>query len=412
MYRCTIAILLTASALANSEDWPGWRGPRGDGTSAEIGLPIRWSATENVRWKVAVPGTGHSSPIVSGNRVFLTSCREATHERLLLCYDRHDGKLLWERIVAVAPLEKKHKLNSYASSTPATDGRHVWVSFLSQPRVLVSCFDFEGNKIWEKSPGDFQSPHGYCSPPVLYKDLVIVNEDQDHSRAFIAALDQATGAERWRISRPGIRSYCPPLIADAAGRKQLVLSGANRVTSYDPDAGKLLWEIDGPTEQFVASFVLHDGILFMSGGYPEKHVLAIRPDGSGNVTQSHIVWRTQKGAGYVPSPVAANHHVFLINDNGVATCWDAATGKQRWQTRLGEHHSASPITAENRIYATSDEGVTFVLKAEPKFEVIARNHFGEECFTSPAVSHGNLFFRTSRHLWCIGAGDSDASRMK
>src|SRR4051794_29777427 len=155
MSRLAIVLALAVAGLAHAEDWPGWRGPRGDGTSTETGLPTKWSATENVRWKVPVPGVGHSSPVVTGDCVFLTSCREETKERLLLCYDRRDGKLLWERVVLSAPLEKKHKFNSYASSTPATDGKHVWVSFLAQPKAIVACYDLDGTKVWQTSPGEF-----------------------------------------------------------------------------------------------------------------------------------------------------------------------------------------------------------------------------------------------------------------
>src|SRR5439155_1343089 len=211
---------------------------------------------------------------------------------------------------------------------------------------------------------------------VLHKNLVILNEDQDHPSAFIVALDKTTGAERWRVERPGVRSYCPPLIADAAGRTQMVLSGSDHVTSYDPDTGKKLWEIDGPTEQFVASFVYHDGLFFMTGGFPERHVLAIRPDGSGDVTQTHVAWRTMEGAGYVPSPVAWEHHVYLVNDGGIATCWEAKTGRECWHERLGRRHWASPVAADGRLYFTAEDGTTYVLRAGPKFEVLAKNKFG------------------------------------
>jgi outer membrane protein assembly factor BamB len=397
-----IAFGLAVAGAAGAEDWPGWRGPRGDGSSTETGLPIRWSADENVRWKAAVPGVGHSSPIVSGDRVFLTSCDEQTKQRLLLCFDRRDGRLLWQRVVLTAPLEKKHQFNSYASSTPVTDGSHVWVTFLAEPHVVVACYDMQGAKAWEKSPGEFHSVHGYCSAPVLYQDLVILNVDQDAPAAFIVALDKSTGEERWRIHRPGVRSYCPPLILDAAGKTQMVLSGSNHVTSYDPATGKPIWEIDGPTEQFVASFVYHDGLLFMTGGFPERHVLAIRPDGTGDVTATHIAWRTMKGAGYVPSPVAWDHHVFLVTDDGVATCWESKTGKQCWQQRLGRRHHASPVVAEGRLYVTDAEGSTYVLAAGAKYDLLAKNAFGEECSASPAVSGGHMFYRTAHHLWCIG----------
>jgi outer membrane protein assembly factor BamB len=397
----TISTALATTPL-RAEDWPGWRGPRGDGTSRETNLPVRWSATENVKWKTPIPGTGHSSPIVSGDRVFLTTCRETERARVLLCLDCRDGRVLWERVVLTAPLEKKHKLNSYASSTPATDGTRVFISFLAADRMQVACYDFAGTKLWQVSPGEFHSVHGFCSPPVLYRDLVILNGDQDDPDAFLVALDKTSGAERWRAPRPGIRSYCPPLVVEAAGRMQLVLSGAKTVASYDPDTGKQLWVIDGPTEQFVASFVYANGLLFMTSGYPEYHMLAIRPDGSGNVTDTHVVWRHTRGAGYVPSPVAWGRYFYNVKDDGLASCLEAQTGARPWTERLGPHHSASPVAAEGRLYFTDDEGVTYVLEAGPTFKVLARNPLGEHCYASPAVARGNLFIRTSGHLWCIG----------
>ena len=198
--------------------------------------------------------------------------------------------MLWQRIVLSAPLEQKHFLNSFASSTPVTDGRHVWLTFLEVPRMEVFCYHFAGNLIWRHSPGDFHSVHGFCSSPVLYKDLLIVNGDQD-APAYIVAPDKNTGAERWRIDRPNrTRSYCTPVIFHLAGKEQLVLSGSKCVASYDPDTGKQLWLIDGPTEQFVASPVCTDGRIFITGGFPEHHLIGIRPDGQGNVTRDHIVW--------------------------------------------------------------------------------------------------------------------------
>jgi outer membrane protein assembly factor BamB len=404
MHRTSlIALTLIVSiGTATAGDWPGWRGPHGDGTSDESGLPLRWSATENVRWKTPIPGTGHSSPGVWGDRLFLTTCREAEQQRVLLCLDRNDGRVLWQRVVLTAPLEKKHQLNSYASSTPATDGRHVWVSFLDQPRMRVYCYDVDGNKVWDRSPGEFHSVHGFCSPPVLYKDSVILNGDQD-AEAYLVALDKATGAEKWRADRPNrTRSYCPPLIVEAAGRTQMVLSGSKCVTGYDPDTGRLLWIIDGPTEQFVASLVAQDGVLFMTGGFPTRNLLGIRPDGSGDVTHTHVLWHEHRGGGYVPSPVAWGHRFYVVSDEGVASCLVPLTGKRLWFERLGKHHSASPVAADGYLYFPDDDGVTHVLKASDTFDVVARNPLGEPCLASPAVARGHLYVRTTNHLWCIG----------
>jgi outer membrane protein assembly factor BamB len=411
----SLSLLLFAAPLpADDGNWPTWRGPRGDGTTAETGFPTRWTATENVRWKTPIPGKGHSSPIVWGDRVFVTAAIEAgdpnaPKDRLLLCLDRRDGRVHWQKTVLTAKLEGIHQLNSRASSTPATDGERVYVTFLDDPKVVVAAYDFTGNEVWRVSPGEFESKHGFCSPPVLYKDLVIVNCDQDgfnkSKPAYIVALDRRTGSERWRIDRAHrIRSYCPPLITEAAGKMQMVLTGAETVASYDPDTGKPIWTIDGPTEQFVASMVYSKGLFFLTAGFPTYHVMGIRPDGTGNVTKTHVAWHVQNGgAGYVPSPVAHGDYLFLVHDNGTATCRDALTGRLHWSERLGKHHSASPVCAEGRLYFLDDDGNTWVVKANKKFELIEKNPIGENVYASPAFSKGEIFLRGSKHLYCIGA---------
>jgi outer membrane protein assembly factor BamB len=402
---CLGVVSLVLATAAWAEEWPGWRGPRGDGSSAETGLPVHWSAADNVAWKVPLPGVGHSSPIVWGDRVFVTTCLPEDLQRLLLCLDRKDGKQLWQRVVLTSKLERKHRLNSYASSTPVTDGKYVWVTFLQEPDIQVVCYDFDGNEVWRRSPGKFYSMHGFCSSPVLYKDLVIINGDQD-AEAYLVALDKHTGAERWRADRPNrTRSYCAPLVVEAAGRPQLVLSGSKCVASYDPETGKQLWIIDGPTEQYVASLVYTDGVLFLTAGYPEYHNMGIRPDGMGNVTRTHVLWHektTARKAAYVPSPVAHGHYFFLVSDLGTASCFEARTGKRLWMEQLGRHHSASPVVAEDRLYFVDDDGMTHVVKAGPTFEVLGRNPLGEDCRASPAVSRGQIFLRTLHHLVCIG----------
>jgi outer membrane protein assembly factor BamB len=388
-------VLLILAGTSRAEEWPGWRGPRGDGTSTETGIPIHWSKTENVQWKAAIPGKGHSSPVIWGDRIFLTTCLEDSGKRLLLCLSRLDGKPLWQREVLTTKLEEKHLLNSYASSTAVTDGQHVWVTFLQTPRIVVVAYDMDGNKVWRQSPGNFYSKHGFCSSPVVYKDMVILNGDQD-AEAWIVALDKTSGAERWRTDRPNrTRSYCVPLIIDAGGRKQLVLSGSKCVASYDPDTGKQLWLLDGPTEQFVASLVYQDGVIFLTAGFPTYHIMGIRPDG-------HVLWHDTRGAGYVPSPIAHGHYFFLVNDNGIASCLAIQTGKRLWMERLGHHHSASPVTAGDYLYFPDDNGTTYVLRAGPKFEVVSRNALADECYASPAISHGQIFVRTLHHLYCIG----------
>jgi outer membrane protein assembly factor BamB len=404
----SVALLLAVSAgFVAAEDWPGWRGPRADGTVADRGFPLTWSATENVKWKTELAGTGHSSPVVSKGKVFVAGCVEQEKTRVLYCLDRVTGKILWERAAVVSDLERKHNENSWASSTPAADGERVYITFLDKPEMRVYCYDYQGNKLWDKNPGEFHSVHGFCSPPMLYKDLVIVNGDQDAPKgqtAYIVALDKKTGEEKWRADRPNkLRSYCPPVVIDAAGKKQLVLTGSKCVASYDPDTGKQNWIINGPTEQFVSSMVLHDGVLLLTAGFPDHWVMAIDPSGSGNVTKTHVLWSKSKEGGYVPSPVAHAGKLFLVDDKGVASCWDVKTGKQYWKERLsGKGHHASAVAADGRVYFVADDGTTFVVKASDEFDVLAKNALGERVFASPAFSDGDIFLRGAKHLWCIG----------
>lgn len=402
------ALLGLLAPTAPSEDWPVWRGPRSDGTVADTGYPLTWSATENVRWKAELPGTGHSSPVVSRGKVFVTGCVEAEKKRVLYCLDRATGKLLWEKVAVVSELEKKHNENSWASSTPAADGERVYVTFWDKPHLRAYCYDYAGNLVWEKTPGEFHSVHGFGCAVTLHKDLLIVNADQDAPKglsAYLVALDRKTGEERWRADRPNrLRSYCPPVVVEVGGRKQLVLTGSKCVASYDPDTGKQLWLVDGPTEQFVSSVVLHDGVLLLTAGFPTHWVMAIDPAGSGNVTKTHVLWSKKGEGGYVPSPVAAGGMLFLVDDKGVASCWDVKTGKQHWKERLGgKGHHASAVAADGRVYFVSDEGVTYVVKAAAEYEVVAKNALGERVFASPAFSDGEVFVRGARHLWCLTA---------
>jgi hypothetical protein len=401
MKAASAAILLALSSAASAQDWPGWRGPKRDGASAESGFPVRWSPTENVVWKSPLAGSGYSSPVVTGGKIFLTACLEESGARKLYCLDRGTGKLLWDRTILTTGKEPKHKENGWASSTPVTDGKRLWVAFLDAPKFMVYCYDLEGTLLWTANPGEFHSKHGFCSSPVLWKDTVIFNGDQD-AVAWIVALDQATGKERWRTDRPNkTRSYTPPVIFEAAGRPQLVLSGSLCVASYDPDTGRQIWIIDGPTEQYVASALYVEGLFFVTGGYPELFHSGIRPDGQGNVTKTHEAWRV-KGSTYVPSPVAWGPLVYVVGDAGVATCLEAKTGKVHWTQRLGPKHHASAVAAEGRIYFTDDHGTTYVLKAGPAFELLAKNELGEDSFASPALVGGRIYLRTVKHLWCLG----------
>jgi outer membrane protein assembly factor BamB len=409
---CLLSFLLLAADPLRAEDWPCWRGPRGDGSSAENNVPTRWSDTENIAWKVALPYSGHSSPVVWGDRVFVLGTDLDQARRMVAAHDRKTGKHLWEKAIVAAPLERKHRLNSFASSTPAVDRDRLYVSFLEEKQMLIVAYDHSGNELWRVHPGVFSSVHGYCSSPVLYKDKVIVNGDHD-GEAYLVALDRATGRTLWKTPRENkTRSYCTPIIREIAGRTQMMLSGSLCVASYNPDDGKLLWIVDGPTEQFVASPVFSHDLLFITGGFPEHHVLTIDPRGSGNVTETNIVWRHQgKLASYVPSPIAVGDYFIVVSDAGLGTCLAAATGKILWSEQLSRHYSASVVTAGGLVYLLDDDGVTKVIKPGPTLEIVATNELKDHCYASPAISRGQLFVRSDTSLFCIGKnGNSTASR--
>jgi outer membrane protein assembly factor BamB len=397
-------LMLVYAGVIRAENWPGWRGPRGDGTSFETSVPVYWSTTSNIIWQTEIPGAGHASPIVWNDRIFMVSALQEKEDRVVISIDRKTGGLVWEKTVCSAPLEHKHRLNSHASSTPATDGKFVYVAFLEQREMLVAAYDFKGEQKWLVRPGPFASMHGFCSSPVLFKGKVIVNGDHDGD-SYIVALDRETGKTLWKTPRENhTRSYCVPIIRELAGRTQMVLTGDKCVASYDPDNGKRHWIIDGPTEQFVASPVYSEktGFIYITGGFPDHHILAIKPDGTGNVTQTHIAWRSIKGVSYVPSPIIAGDYFLVVSDQGFGTCFDAGSGKILWQERLGEHH-ASLVSANGLVYFLSDEGVTTVVEPGPQFRLMAKNELGEKCFASPAISQGQIFLRGDKHLFCIGA---------
>ncbi|KAB2661564.1 MAG: PQQ-binding-like beta-propeller repeat protein [Verrucomicrobia bacterium] len=396
--------LLFISPFLCAENWPGWRGPRGDGTSLEKTVPVHWALDKNIAWKAELPGGGHASPVVWNDRVFTVCAKPETEERFLVCLDRNTGRILWQKTVLKSPFESKHSLNSFASSTPTTDGRLVYVSFLDGQQMVVAAYDFEGEQRWVVRPGAFSSRHGFCSSPLLFQDTLILNGDHDGD-SYLIALAIKDGSTRWKVPRQNkTRSYCVPIIRQLSGRTQMILSGDQSVASYDPANGKRHWYMAGPTEQFVASLVYNPkaDLLFMTGGYPELHILALHHNGQGTIGDSSIALRSKKGVSYVPSPISEGDYFLLVSDGGIASCFEAASGKSLWQERLGGDHHASIVSANGLVYFLSDQGRMTVVRAGPIFEVVARNEIGETCFSSPAISQGQIFLRGEKHVFAIG----------
>ena len=412
--------LYFAVVTLSAENWPGWRGPNGDGISNEKIVPKKWSNTKNIAWKKPIQGKGHSSPIVWGDRVFVTTSLTDQNERRLLCLDRLTGKILWNNLVVKSLPESIHRLNSRASGTPATDGRQIFVTFMraegkkviapnvgsdrmiTPGKIIVAAYNFNGKLKWKSNVGDFVSAHGFNSCPLLFEDLVIINGDHDGD-AYLVALDRNTGKERWRTIRENkTRSYVTPIIREIKGRTQMLLSGSLSVASYDPRTGSRHWIVDGPTEQFVASVVYNGEYVFVTGGYPERHILAIKPDGTGNVTDTHIAWRTTRGAAYVPSPIIVGRYLLVVADSGVASCFEAMSGERLWQERLPGGHSPSPVSANGLVYFISDSGITSIVRPGKTFNVVGENDLKERVSASAAISQGQIFIRSHQHLYCIG----------
>jgi hypothetical protein len=317
-----LALALNLPGSSSAENWPCWRGPRGDSHSADPYAPAQWDA-EHLTWKIPVPGIGHASPIVWGDRIFTVTAFPDKQERALVCFDRASGKLLWQETVVTGPLEKIHKENSYASGTPATDGVRIFTVFRVGNEIVVAAHDASsGKQLWRGRPGTHVGEWGFSNVPVLHQDKVIVDGDSKGD-SFLIALNQKDGTTAWRVDRShkGI-SYSAPFVREMAGRTQLVQCGDRCVTGFNPDTGEQLWKVDGPSQEFVASPAYSEktGLVYISSSWPDRHLLAIRPDGKGDVTQTHVAWRNRKGAPYVPSLLVAGDYLFAIEAKGVAYC--------------------------------------------------------------------------------------------
>jgi outer membrane protein assembly factor BamB len=398
-------LMIWVVCAAQAENWPAWRGPRGDGTSLEKNPPTRWSATENIVWKTPIPGLGHSSPIIWGDRIFLTTAINESQERVLLCLERKSGMVTWQQTVLKASLEAKNNENSYASSTPVTDGELVYVTFLQEKEVVVAAYDFSGKQLWLARPGTFYSQWGFSHTPVLFEDKVIVVCDSKGEN-FIVALNRKDGQVAWKTPRTSpSQSYSAPLIREMAGRTQMIVSGNKAATSYDPKTGKLLWVVDMASSDSVVTPVYNEraGLVLTSSSWPDKILMAIKPDGEGNVTTTKVAWSGKGGAPYVPSPLSVEGLFFTAANNQEGHCFDAATGNILWHEAMGKHH-ASPVLANGLVYFLNDDGVAHVVKAASKYELVARNEIGEKTYASLVFSEGQVFLRSFKNLYCIGAG--------
>ncbi|MGH9253862.1 MAG: PQQ-binding-like beta-propeller repeat protein [Vicinamibacterales bacterium] len=397
------AVRMIADEGEGAKYWPRWRGPSGQGLATGSGYPDTWSSTQNVLWKTAVPGSGNSSPIVWGDRIFVTTAYEGGRRLSLLAYRRSDGGRLWE---APAPAGRSdsgaHYKNGHASATPATDGERVYVSF--GPRGLFA-FDFNGKVVWQRDLGPMDAYHGAAGSPLLYRDRIILYQDQ-YSGSFIAAFDTRTGRELWRTRRQASVGWGTPIAIRAAGRDEVIVNSQQSVHAYDPASGKELWRCSGTTYEVIPTPVVGYGLVFCSSGRAGP-TLAIKPGGSGDVTRTHLAWESPRGSPFVPSPILYGEQLYMVNDMAsIVTSLAAASGKVMWQGRLGvavrEGFSSSPVAVDDKVFFTNDEGETFVLRAGPTFEILRVNRIGEATLASPALVDGRWYIRTERNLYAIG----------
>ena len=385
--------------------WPRWRGPSGQGVAEGTGYPDRWSGTQNVLWRTPVPGRGHSSPIVWGDRIFLTTAYRDGRVSVV-AFRRSDGRLLWEAFGPDRTPEHIHQKNSHASATPTTDGRWVYAWFGNKGLMAV---DFDGRVIWHRSLGTFSNYHGTASSPLLYKDRLILFQDHGggtNGGAFVAALDARTGRTIWRTGRTGTVGWSTPIAIQAFDHDEIIVSSQKRVHAYDPDTGQELWTCRGNLFEVIPTPVVGHGLLFCSSGRAGP-TLAIRPGGTGDVTATHIAWQSPRGSPFVPSPLLYGDYLYIVNDMAsIATCFEAVTGKLMWQGRLGvatrEGFSASPVGVDGKVFFTNDDGETFVLRAGPTFELLHVNRLNAGILASPALVDGRWYFRTDRELLAIG----------
>ena len=424
---CSLIFTVFAAAVLHADNWPGWRGPNGTGVSTESSFPVTWDAS-NIRWKTPIPGRGHSSPIVWGDRIFLTTSvegdlipgREKKPEHMLggqvfihpdmVSHDRRqtmkvmglDGKtgaVLWEQVAYDGPVaDGRHRKSSFASATPVTDGKSVFVFFGTEG---LYAYDFNGRLQWKQALGEIRTLGlGYATSPVLHGNLVIVQCDEDNGeKSFIAAFDKATGKEVWRQARKVQSSWATPILAPAPSNPsnaQLIAPGWEATIAYEPATGRELWRTKGVESNVIPSPVYGDGLIYMTAGYPSKAVLALKG--------GDVAWTYARGTAYVTSPILVGANLYLSTDRGILTALDAKTGEVRYEggrVPVPATFTASMVAFGDKILQASEDGDVFVIQAGPEHKVVATNKLGEPIFASPALSNGVIYIRGEKHLYAI-----------
>lgn len=426
------AFSVTFALKDKDSNWPQWRGPESMGISAEKDLPLEWSASQNVKWKTPIMGRGLSSPIVWGKKIFLTTSIEGavvpgaqapkhmegdkefkhpdsvgadrSHTLKVMCLDRDTGKLLWERTAYEGTVyDDRHRKNTYASGTPATDGKMVYAFFGSEG---LYAYDFEGKLVWKTQPFKLSlAGMGPGTSPTLHENLVIVQCDEEAgAKSFIAAYDKKSGKEVWRTPRKVQASWTTPILVRGTKRTELVTSGNESIISYDPLTGKELWRTKGVESNAIPTPVATSEMVYIAAGFPTKIAMALRLGATGEVKDSDIVWKYTKGIAYVPSPILYGDYLYLMTDRGIITCLNSKTGAVVYEggrVPIPATFTASPVAFDNKLLLTSEDGDTFIIKAGAKHEIIGTNSLDEPVYASPAIADGKIFIRGEKNLYCI-----------
>ena len=428
-----ITVLVT---VAQAQNWPQFRGPNASGVAEGKGTPTVWniSRSQNVLWKTPVPGLSHASPVIWGNRVFVITAIGDTnasfkakdrgigladdsvkHTWRIYCLDKQTGRVLWEQTAYEGvPRAKRHIKASQANSTPATDGQYVVALFGSEG---LACYDMQGKLIWKQdlgvlNPGladDPTSEWGHSSSPIIYKNQVIIQAD-GHKQSFLASYDLKTGRQLWRTERGELPSWSTPVVYTGKTRTELIITAGRFVRGYDPQTGKELWRFsERNTEVKMPTPVIAHDLIFITGGYPAgRPIFAVRTGATGDIslkegeeTNQFVAWRQARGSSYTGTPLAYGDYLYISSDNGIFTAYNARTGERVYQERLPTSFSASPVAADGKIYLASEDGDVFVVRAGPKYELLATNSMGEALMATPAISDGIIFLRSQGHVTAI-----------
>ena len=407
---CYFLLALLACTSAPGEDWPQFGGPGAKGISSEKGIPVSWSGKKNVAWKFRLPGTGWSSPVVVDGKVYLSAAvvgaksSKDNPSLVALSVDGRSGKLIWQtELFARARSSRRHQKNSHASPTPLIDDGRLYVHFGTNG---TACLDLAGRILWKNEELIYNPVHGGGSSPERSGEVIVFSCD-GAADPFVVGLDRKSGKIRWRTKRPEssgkLFAFATALSLDLAGKKQVILPGANWIAGYDPADGSELWRAWHGGYSVVPRPLYGHGLVYFSSSFDQAKLFAIRPDGKGEVTKTHIAWQSSRSAPHSPTPVLVGEELYCVSDRGIASCIEARTGKLHWRERVGGNYSASVLYADGRVYFQSEKGEGVVIEAGKKFKVLSRNKLGERTLASYAISSGAIYIRGADHLFKIQA---------